>query len=393
MVSGLAPGSCVVTWMVGKSTCGSDETGSHQIAEPAAQHHRESQQRGGDRPPDEGRGDAHCCVLGLALRSGLGALLTLGRAAPPLAPLRLGRAARRATAPTSALVAATAAPSVRRAKPVVTTRSSGLQALGDHRLRLVLLRHRDRPHRHLVVRLHDIDEGAVRPALHGRGRRHHHLLERVDQQPDVDEAARPELQFAVGKFGLELDRAGGLIDLIVDDLELAACRPRSCCRRPNASTGSAPLANARVDLAELLLRQGEQHRDRLDLGDDDDAARVGRVHDVALVDLADAGAAGDRRDDAGVVEDRLGVVDLRLIELHLRFLLRHQRFLGVELLPRRPSCWPRAWCSVRDRAARWRAAPRPAPSSPPPGRRRPDRWWDRSAPARSRARRAGLPCS
>ena len=30
MVSGLAPGSCVVTWMVGKSTCGSAETGSHQ---------------------------------------------------------------------------------------------------------------------------------------------------------------------------------------------------------------------------------------------------------------------------------------------------------------------------------------------------------------------------
>ena len=30
MVSGLAPGNWVVTWMVGKSTCGSDETGSHQ---------------------------------------------------------------------------------------------------------------------------------------------------------------------------------------------------------------------------------------------------------------------------------------------------------------------------------------------------------------------------
>ncbi len=30
MVSGLAPGSWVETWMVGKSTCGSDETGSHQ---------------------------------------------------------------------------------------------------------------------------------------------------------------------------------------------------------------------------------------------------------------------------------------------------------------------------------------------------------------------------
>jgi hypothetical protein len=30
MVSGLAPGSRVVTWIVGKSTCGSEETGSDQ---------------------------------------------------------------------------------------------------------------------------------------------------------------------------------------------------------------------------------------------------------------------------------------------------------------------------------------------------------------------------
>ncbi len=30
MTSGLAPGSWVVTWMVGKSTCGSEETGSQR---------------------------------------------------------------------------------------------------------------------------------------------------------------------------------------------------------------------------------------------------------------------------------------------------------------------------------------------------------------------------
>ena len=29
-VSGLAPGSCVVIWMVGKSTCGNAETGSER---------------------------------------------------------------------------------------------------------------------------------------------------------------------------------------------------------------------------------------------------------------------------------------------------------------------------------------------------------------------------
>ena len=58
------------------------------------------------------------------------------------------------------------------------------------------------------------------------------------------------------------------------------------------------------------------------------------MHDVALVDLADAGAASDWRNNLGVVEDRLGVVDLRLIELHLGFLLRHRHSLGVELLAR-----------------------------------------------------------
>ena len=30
ITSGLAPGSCVVTWMVGKSTCGSEDTGSQR---------------------------------------------------------------------------------------------------------------------------------------------------------------------------------------------------------------------------------------------------------------------------------------------------------------------------------------------------------------------------
>jgi hypothetical protein len=30
IVSGLAPGSWVETWMVGKSTCGSDATGNHR---------------------------------------------------------------------------------------------------------------------------------------------------------------------------------------------------------------------------------------------------------------------------------------------------------------------------------------------------------------------------
>jgi len=42
-------------------------------------------------------------------------------------------------------------------------------------------------------------------------------------------------------------------------------------------------------------------------------ARVGRVHDVAQVDLADAGAAGNRRDDAGdqTTDDYLQAISFR----------------------------------------------------------------------------------
>ena len=53
---------------------------------------------------------------------------------------------------------------------------------------------------------------------------------------------------------------------------------------------------------------------------------------IALVDQADAGAAGDRRDDRGVAEDGARVVDRGLVELDLRLELRDQRLLGVDLL-------------------------------------------------------------
>ena len=56
------------------------------------------------------------------------------------------------------------------------------------------------------------------------------------------------------------------------------------------------------ELRQILLRQAEEHRDRLHLGDYDDADGVLRLHQVAFVDQTDAGAAGDRRDDVGIGE-------------------------------------------------------------------------------------------
>src|SRR4029079_15321799 len=70
----------------------------------------------------------------------------------------------------------------------------GLKTLTDHRLRLVLFLHRNRSHRDGIVILDDVHKGAVWTSLHRPCRDHHDLLQRVDQQPDIDELPRPELQ-------------------------------------------------------------------------------------------------------------------------------------------------------------------------------------------------------
>ena len=119
------------------------------------------------------------------------------------------------------------------------------EAVGDHRLRVVLLRHRDRAHRDRVVRRSTtIDEGAVRPALHRGGRHHHHLPQRVDQQPHVDELARPELRGS--RWGTRPSAAPCRWS------DRPGCRPPAACRvsttvrlsAPIASTGSGPSRHA-----------------------------------------------------------------------------------------------------------------------------------------------------
>ena len=62
--------------------------------------------------------------------------------------------------------------------------------------------------------------------------------------------------------------------------------------------------------------------------------RVGGAHDVADVDLAQAGAPVDRRDDVGVAENGVHVADGGLVGFDLRLLLRDERVLGIDLLLR-----------------------------------------------------------
>ncbi len=49
-------------------------------------------------------------------------------------------------------------------------------------------------------------------------------FQRIDEDADVDELAGPKLALFVREFGFEADRAGLLIDLIVDDLKRAGIK-------------------------------------------------------------------------------------------------------------------------------------------------------------------------
>ena len=111
-----------------------------------------------------------------------------------------------------------------------------------------------------------------RTALHGRGRHHDRLGKGFDLQPDIDELARPQLEIGVGKFGLELQRPGGRIDLVVDAGQLAGVDHRDAVIAEHVD-GQRALGGGGVDPHDLLLRQAELHGDRLQLGDDDETGQ------------------------------------------------------------------------------------------------------------------------
>src|SRR5262245_14229676 len=68
------------------------------------------------------------------------------------------------------------------------------QAFGNDGTDVILLRQHDRSHSHGAVVGEHIDEGTVGPTLNRGGRHDHDLPQRINQHPDVDELAGPELE-------------------------------------------------------------------------------------------------------------------------------------------------------------------------------------------------------
>ena len=175
------------------------------------------------------------------------------------------------------------------------------------------------------------DEGALRTPLQRADRDHDRILQGLDLETDVDEDAGPQLQLRVLEVGLQLHGAGRRVDRVVDDGEHAMV---DRLRAVRVESLHVELIEERglVDPRQILLRHVEDHADRLNLRDRDDPGRVGGVDEVADIDVADAGPAGDGRGDVGIAQRRLRAVDQRLVDLHLRHVLRDDGDLGIGLL-------------------------------------------------------------
>src|SRR5262249_3514594 len=144
-----------------------------------------------------------------------------------------------------------------------------VDAFGEDSLRLVLQRQRDRAQAD-TVSLRNIDESAGGPALHGLGGNHHHLLQGLNENAHVYELAGPELQVGVWNLTLHAYGAGGLVDLVVHDLQGAAIEHRPAVAVDGLYRHRAGGLSG-IDLSQLLLRQREKDLDRPHLVDHDDA--------------------------------------------------------------------------------------------------------------------------
>ena len=137
----------------------------------------------------------------------------------------------------------------------------------------------------------------------------------------------------LGEERLQSDRPGAGIDLIVDGEQCSGGEflfllPVICL------DGELTYLKLGEHRRQAVLGDGEEHRGRLQLGDQHQTGRVGGMDDVPRVHLAQSHAPPHRSDDPAVGELQAGGVDLSLVDLDSTLVLAHQGVLGVQLLLR-----------------------------------------------------------
>ena len=105
--------------------------------------------------------------------------------------------------------------------PSTTTCSLAGKSAIDQRLSVADLRDGDGAVLDRIVGLDHIGVNALLALLHHRGRDGQPVVPRFQQQSCIHQFTWPQPVRGVGKFGLDLDRAGGLQDFVVDEIDFA----------------------------------------------------------------------------------------------------------------------------------------------------------------------------
>src|SRR5262245_22498402 len=206
-----------------------------------------------------------------------------------------------------------------------------LEATRNRGLSFASVRHSHGTPHDSCVRPDHVHERAARTQLHGSVWYHDDLFERIDEQPDIDELAGPELKGRIRELSLYLYRPCRLINLVIDYGQTAAVEYKIVVRIERLDLQRSS-CKCLVDTTEVLLGYVEHHSNGLQLRHHGDAARVRCVYDVAHIDKAKPEASVDRGYDRAVVEISTCVVDRRIVQSYLRFQLRDHGLLGAELL-------------------------------------------------------------
>ena len=135
-----------------------------------------------------------------------------------------------------------------------------------------------------VIAAHGVDIRSLRSALDGWRGHDREIVLGVDEQVHVHKLIGKERIVAIVENGLQLVRAGGGIDLIVNGKKLAGGNFLCIIAVEGVDAKLNARAEFGADLGKLVLRQAEEDGDGLKLGDDQQAIRVVSVNDVPRVD-------------------------------------------------------------------------------------------------------------
>src|SRR5262249_20376926 len=150
------------------------------------------------------------------------------------------------------------------------------------------------------------------------------IMSRIKKESRVDEFARPQAVFLVRKVRLELDRAGRLQNLVVDETELSLAElDRVVLVVGTDRERGLGLWLLLLDLRQDGLGKGKNQRDRIELRDDAKAVGRRRADDVADIDLANADHTIDRRGQSCEAKLHFCSVDQSLVSLDRGLQLSH----------------------------------------------------------------------